>query len=511
MLSFTRKFYLEIISLLIFILLFPLFQSINFIQNDEWVYYQNLDNFLKMNFTLHDKTAPTFYSIGFLAMGWSLLFGRDFVPKLTLIVSILCFYLLVKILELKFSFSKNTNILISLILFTNFLFNYSSIGFMTENYLVLFLLLSIFNFEKYEKYANIKYLHFSNLFSILAFFVKQSGIVFLAATFFHYLLKKDYKNSLIQFSYIILILISYFLFFPKTPEMYLKTFSTINFIDKYYITSLIIGILIYLSFFTLPLIFSTLKEFFFNNVKNIKVLFIILIISIGSYFTMNKFFKPSYLEFGEFPYFKNIFERTGYFPKNITGKKYQFMFNYDYYVIADFISKASVILLISYLFINYKKLINVYSISIGGFIVLMFFAPPFYDRYLVYALPLVILFMCSFVKDQFLLRILLILFVVYQGFLSYIFLNDYIITHNYIWSKSVELSNSISPNLIKATDSWGSLSGKSSTPIVYLFSFDSFEKNPDLKEEFLLVESRKIDFFGNIFIQPYIYLYKRIN
>lgn len=511
LLSFISKRYLEIICLILFLILVPITKSINFIQNDEWVYYQNLENFLKYDFRLLDKTAPSFYSVGFLATAWSIFFGRDTVPILTMLISILCFYLLVKIIELKFNFSKFTNILISLILFTNFLFNYSSIGFMTENYLVFFLLLSVLFFEKYEKFDSKKFLHISNIFSILAFFVKQSGIVFLVATFFYYVLRKQYRNSLIQLSYICTTLLFYFFFFPKTSEMTLKTFSTVNFVDKYYITSLVLGILIYLAFFTLPLIFTTLQQFFSDNYKNVKIVLLFLILSLATFFILNKFFKPAYLEFGEFPYFKNIFERTGYFPKNITGKKYQFMFNYDYYLFADFISKLSSIAFVAFLLISLKKIINVYSISIFGFIVLMFFAPPFYDRYLVYALPLLIIFICEFIKESHLFKALLGFFILYQGFLSYVFFYDYILTHIYIWNRSVELSKTINPNLIKATHSWGSLSGKSSTPIIYLFSFDSFQKNPNLTNEFKLVESKIIDFPGNIFIEPYIYLYKRID
>ena len=170
MLRFLKNYYLEFVSLFILLALFPAYRLINFMQNDDWVYYQNISNLLSGNFLLHPKTAPSFYTISFGAGFWSLLFGIKSLPILTLIISIANFYVFVKILELKFSFSKITNLLISGILLTNFIHDYSSIGFMTENYLIFFLLLSILYFEKSEKLSQVKYLHLSNLFSIFTFF-----------------------------------------------------------------------------------------------------------------------------------------------------------------------------------------------------------------------------------------------------------------------------------------------------------------------------------------------------
>jgi hypothetical protein len=190
-----KKYFLEVVIISLLTLMIPLYLLVNFMQNDDWVYYQNIQNFLFGNFYLIPKTAPTFYTIGFLATIWSFIFGVTFLPFLTLIISVGNFYIFTKILETKFKLSKFSNIFISLLLLTNFLHSYSSIGFMTENYLIFFLLLSILCFEKFQKFQNLRYLHLSNLFSVLTFFVKQSGLIFICATAVYFLIKKDFMFS----------------------------------------------------------------------------------------------------------------------------------------------------------------------------------------------------------------------------------------------------------------------------------------------------------------------------
>ena len=289
MLRFLKNYYVEFACLFILLALFPAYRLINFMQNDDWVYYQNISNLLSGNFYLHPKTAPSFYTISFVAGFWSLLFGIKSLPILTLIISIANFYVFTKILELKFSFSKITNLLISGILLTNFIHAYSSIGFMTENYLIFFLLLSILYFEKSEKLSQIKYLHLSNLFSILTFFVKQSGIIFICASVVYFAIKKDFQKLKIQIYYLVSLVTFYVLFFPKTLEMEKKNFILSRFYDEGYIYSLVYGILIYLAFFTLPLIFLNLKTFILENYKNLKFLLVFIFLLLALYFGLISF------------------------------------------------------------------------------------------------------------------------------------------------------------------------------------------------------------------------------
>ena len=108
-------------------------------QNDDWVYYDNVDNFIKGNFLLSQLTAPTFYLQGLIAAAYSKIFGLDNLPRLTLIFSIGNFFIFAKILKKVGNLKFLNSTLISLIFFFNPLHFYSLLGFMTEIYFMFFL------------------------------------------------------------------------------------------------------------------------------------------------------------------------------------------------------------------------------------------------------------------------------------------------------------------------------------------------------------------------------------
>lgn len=507
--AFFSKFYTEIIGFCILIVALPYYLNVNFMQNDDWAYYQNIQNFLSGNFYLIPKTAPTFYSIGFLATIWSVIFGIKSLPILTLLISVFNFYIFTKILEIKFQFTKYSNIAISLLLLTNFLHSYSSIGFMTENYLIFFLLLSILFFEKFIKTDEIKNLHLSNLFSILTFFVKQSGLIFICATAVYFLIKKDFKKLKIQIAYISSISLFYFLIFPKTSEMVKKNFVLDNLSRPDYMYSLIYGILIYLAFFTLPLIWSFITKYTIENRYNYKKIILVLIFVVMTYLYSNNSFKPENLALQEFPYFENVIERTGFLPRTLTGTKYQFKYNFVYFQYSDLISKISVATIFIILIFNFKKIVNVYSISIFGFMFLMIFAYTFYDRYILYALPMAILLLAGFYTERFYSKFLLGIFLIYQIYFSYFLVRDFIETHNFVWSKSKEISRIVDPIKLYSSVAWTNTYGRDKIDPSHIFTYDSFKKNPDLTENYNLIEVFKVEFKGNLFIEPAIYLYER--
>jgi len=502
------RYYSEIVTALILLITIPFYLKVNFMQNDDWAYYQNIQNFLSGNFYLIPKTAPTFYTIGVLGTLWSSIFGITLLPLLTLIISVANFYIFIKILETKFKLSKFANIFISLILLTNFLHSYSSIGFMTENYLVFFLLLSILYFEKFQLSQNHKDLHLSNLFSVLTFFVKQSGLIFICATAIYFLIKKDFQKFKIQIAYLASISLFYFFIFPKTSEMVKKNFVLDNLSRPDYMFSLVYGILIYLAFFTLPLIWNFISEFAIQNKKNYQKLILTCVLVISAYFYFNNSFKPENLAWQEFPYFENVIERTGFLPRTITGTKYQFKFNFDYYKYSDLISKVSVAFVFVLLILNFKRIINVYSISIFGFMFLMIFAYPFFDRYILYVLPLAILLLADFYKDKLSGKIMLGIFVLYQSYFSYFLVRDFIQTHNFVWSRSEMISYENNPFDMWSSGAWTNTYGRNRDTPKYIFTYDSLKKNPDYSENYNLIETYKVEFRGNLFIEPAVYLYK---
>src|SRR3990167_6132493 len=154
-----------IIYILIFSLLFPVAKGINYVSNDEWVYYGLVNSFARRNFTLDSYIGATFYLMGFMAVLFSKGFGVQNIPVLTLMVSIS-----------------------SLFVF-NPIFVYSMWGFMTENYFLLFFLISLyFYLASYKHFLSggskegFMYLNFGNLFSILGYFVRQTSLLTILAT-----------------------------------------------------------------------------------------------------------------------------------------------------------------------------------------------------------------------------------------------------------------------------------------------------------------------------------------
>lgn len=504
--NFLNRYIYETIFLLIFVIFLPLFSNINFYQNDDWNRNSTLERFMKYDFSLLDVTATTFYSQGFMGFFWSQIFGTKKIPILTLLITIINSLILFKILEKSTNLKRFTFFLLSLLLLFNPLNAYSSIGFMTENYLMFYFLFSIYFFISYQKNHQIRDFIVSNIFSFLAFYAKQNAVILPLAMTFYFLIKKRFREFFYQLSFTLFTVFSYLLFFPRTSEMKEKDSQFVNLFNFDYNFTLVYGILIYLSFFVLPLIFiliyQKIKE------KNYFQIAGISLISIFLFIVLNHNFKPGLISWEEFPYFENTFERTGFLPRTLDGTKYQFKFNYDLYFYIDIVSKVGVCFLISFFLFNLKKIDLFYILTFIGGIGILFFVAEFYDRYILILVPIIILLVSKFLKESFLLNITLIIYVLLFSFFSYFLTTDFILTHNYVWSKSEELSKQgVLRENIYSCGAWRRLYKNQKSD--YLFSYDSFSKNPSLKESYDLVEVKNIEFIGNLFIDPRVFLYKR--
>lgn len=501
------KYIAEIVSIFLFLALIPLYSYINFYQNDDWNRNTTVIRFLAGDFSLLQVTATTFYSQGFLGMVWSYFFNVSNLPFLTLLISVLNFYLLWKILQnLNFS-GEFSRFLISLLFFTNPLHAYSSIGFMTENYVIFYLLLGIYFYFK-------NHIYLSAIFGLAAFFSKQNALIFLVGFCAFFLLKNKIKELKIFSFFTFFSLIFYYFIFPRTNEMKDKDFNFYNLTNFDYVFSLTYGIMIYLTFFTLPLIIYYIWEYL--KEKNVKIIFITLLCSVGLFVLLNHLFKPGVISWQEFPYFENVFERTGFLPRTIDGTKYQFKFNYDLYYYIDVISKINLSIFLSVFiikFINFNQnkssFINFNLFILDINFLLMIFVSVFFDRYILLFLPFFILYLIGEIKSLKYLNLILLPFVLFQSYFSYFLTSDFIYTHNYIWTKSSQLvlSNNIEKNKIDATGAWNR-SFKTINP-VYVFSYDSPKVNKDYKDNYILLETKEINFKGNLFINPKVYLYKK--
>ncbi len=503
----------EWVSLVLFLSFFSLISKVNFMQNDDWNRTTSVVKFLSGDFSLLPRTATTFYVQGLLGFVFSLIFGWKNLPFLTLALSVLNFYIFAKILHDYFSLGKIKSILISLLLFFTPLHMYSAIGFMTENYTMFFMLLAIYFFLKYEKDSKLSDFHLFNISGLLAFFTKQNGIIFNVAAIFYFLFKKRFKEALAQTAFVIAVIGYYFLLFPRTEEMRSKGFIIENFSDPKYAYSLMYGILLVTVSFVLPFIVYFVSSTIFSRKKIfLKTLFIFGFAAL-LFFFLNKYFSPGKISWEEYPYFENTFERTGFFPRSILGTKYHFKWNYDIYRYWDLSSKILLAFLLPCLIFYRKKIVNIYSISILGYLVLMVFTKIFYDRYILSLVPLSILFILHLkpveerLKNVFLIT--LVPFVVFSSILSVQMATDFIISNNYVWSRSENLvEEGISPNKVRATMAWSQVYKTLGEPD-FFFSFSSPETEPDYLIDHNFFEEKGLGFKGSIFVDPAVYLYKR--
>lgn len=487
-------------------------------QNDDWNRITSVARFMRRDFSLLPVTATTFYTQGILGTLFSFVFGIKALPYLTLLVSTANLLLLSITLYSFFNLNRINSLLISMIVFFNPLHIYSAIGFMTENYTLFFVLLSLYFFLSFEKSKNTGSIILSNIFGILAFLCKQNGIVLYAATIPYLLTRRRYQLVLYQVISLFFIIGSYYLLFPQTPEMKSKSFAFEHLIDAPYAYSLMYGIIIVLTSFLMPLVLvsihnaiSTRTSSLSISKKTLPVLFL-MTASILLFFGLNKFFQPGKISWQEYPYFENTFERTGFLPRTVQGTKYQFAWNYDLYRYWDTAAKLlCAVVLASLLFLR-KKAFNLFSIYMVGYMLLMVCTETFFDRYILIILPFAMLFFIySFdIKNSRILTAVVLPFVFFLAFFSIQLAYDFVYAHNYIWTKSEFLvTKGIPPLSIYSSGAWRRLNKdyQQQPEYLYLFSFDSPKVNKELGSTYNLIDTYKPDYKPNIFINPAVYLY----
>lgn len=507
------KFLVPIFCITLFFLLLPLALKIDFQQNDDWYYHNQVEKMKRLDFNLNPDIAPTFYLQGILGVLFSLVFSNSKLPVLTLLVSITNIYILALILKKYLIKSDLITLLIVCIFFVNPLNTYSMWGFMTENYFLFFILLGLYSFLGSEK--NNTQLLRTNLLFLLSVFVRQVGLVFYVASSIYFFLTNKYKEFLTQLAWFLGVFTLYEVFFPKTNEMVSKGLQLNHLLDFNYVFTVFYGSLIYACAFTSPLIIFLLFNFIHKNMINYKKLLLFVVLAVGTYLLFEGVFNPETISWGEFPYFENTFERTGLFPRDIQGTKYQFKGIYDFYHDLELFSKAIAAAFLSFLIIEQGKLRQRKTLFFCGsmliYLVVGIFAETFFDRYLVPFILLFLLFIVSLLKNKGpnrpLFAAVVLPYIAIFAFIFYTFSVDFILVESYVWNKSKALSNSVSANKILSTSSWNEKYGVSAE-FIYLFSYDSFSVNPELRERFELIESYTPDYPINIHSSPAIYLYR---
>ena len=169
----------------------------NYPVNDDWVFVRQIEAFNQGILKLNAELDPSFLSQGFLGFIWSKFFGSGFVSLqiLTILITLLGLWGFIKILK-HFKLNKKLIVVSSLLYIFNPLVFTSAFSFMTDNYLLTFMILAIYFFLKYEKTSLYTDIIFASAFTLVAALVRQVGVfvglAFVAGFLFEkYILKKS--------------------------------------------------------------------------------------------------------------------------------------------------------------------------------------------------------------------------------------------------------------------------------------------------------------------------------
>lgn len=499
-----------IVIAIVFAVSYPLVSKINFSQNDDFYYYSAVKSFMSGNFVLPEKMAPTFYIQDMMGVVFSGVFGIDKLPFLTLLVSLSCVFVFFKILGSFFQLGKIKSAIFAFLLFFNPLFQYSTYGFMTENYLILFLLLSYYFWYSYLQTPKKSRLILCDVFIVLGFFIRQVMLVVPIAVMVYFLIQKKYKEALAQFSVFALLVIFYYFIFPQTVEMQKKALQFHHILEPNYAFAVIYGILLYLSAFLWPLLFPNILKIFKLGWRKI---ILWLGISFLLFILLNSLYQPMSVSWGEFPFFENVFERTGFLPRDLNGTKYFFRGNFDLYRYWESLAKTVLSGFLASLFFTplIKRFIkdpHFYLIIV--YCGLMLVTYTFYDRYILFLIPSAALLLLpdfALIKKH-LLWVAALFFSVFLMYFTYFLANDYVRGLNLVWTSACELqSQGIPASKIYANRAWNTPNNSLANSSDYIFSYDSPEIKPDTLTEYKLIKEIKVDFPLNPYINSKIYLY----
>ena len=510
--------------LTILILLFYFSSKIDYLQNDEYAHFSQVQAFMSGNFNLKSYMLPTFYVQGLVGALFAYFFGIEHLAVLTLIFSLGCFVIfqliLVKIINL--SFFKS--FMFSMFLILNPLYIYSTFGFMTEIYYLFFFLLTLLLFYRYEKNLNVKHLLLADFTCVLGFFVRQISVLFFAVSAIYFLVNKRYKEAVYQVLIFLCVMGYYALLFPKSEMMKSTGLLSPDIFDLQRAVSVFWAILIYVAVFLLGLVGSmVLQKDTLSRVKKVGALGTVIGVALILFLT----FKPaeithtSYLlgsniqtSYGsaEFPYFGNIFGREGFYPDNLEGVKYHYTGYFDLFKYLELAGIFGAFVIVVWTVLNFKKLFHNFEfLFICVYMLSLMAIPKIYDRYLITLIPLFLILFARYIVNLNKIKVaLLSVNLLFLLFLGYQYTSDFYLVNKYVWEKSNNLVlDGVVPGQIKAGHSWTKLYPNESKEWKYYIGYSGVEKQIGT-DGFRLLDKHKIGFPFSLYIDPYVYLYERV-
>ncbi len=510
----TQLLIILLVTAVLFAILFPISSRINFYQNDDWIYYRTVKDFMHGYFIINGYIETSFYTQGFLGLGFAKLFGLQHLPVLTLIFSVLNFGIFTLILN-KFYVKKTLDaILIGLIFFLSPLHIYATLGFMTDNYFLFFALVAIYLMEEFLHTKKQIYLIPFFVVILLGFFVRQLEIAVPVTLVAYLFITKEFKQALKVGIPTAILLIYYFFFYGKTEAMAQnQNFVISNLLDFQYTFDTIYVSLFYAVCFILPI---TIFLPFYNREKLKRPVYIVLFIAavIGVYFAITFFYKPTRFYMPEMFYLKNTVTKTGFFTSESLGKHATIIGDNTLYFYWRLITNITLAITIVCLLLTKKKLLNYYTVFGVLYIGLMCVMQDLYDRYFLILIPVIILAIIN-ASSQFKLnwwiRTVFIVFIATMTFYLYNISMDFLLTNNSVWQKSNDLvvTTNVKPTLIGAGSGWQRTYFNPTARYKYVFMFKSLPETPSMQITFQPYDSYNIWYPFDFYSSHNIYVYKR--
>lgn len=516
MFKVIKNYRLELgLSILFLAIYLPISLKVDFYQNDDWYYYKTVEKFLVGEFKMLNDIGTSFYAQGFLASIFALLFGLKAIPFLTLFVS--TFDVLLFLLILKVNKVKTSLVIISYLIFISFpVFSYSVLGFMTENYILFTVLVSILFFNLFLTQKKNYYFIISLFFVIVGFLIKQNVFVLFINYSIFLGIAKDYKRSSISAFLFVLVYLFYLFLFPQTIYMKgmrlsLLPLTPTNIVFFGYTT------LAYILVISLPLFaYFNFKFRIFHDKK-----FIYKVLLLTGLFICFYFLYSLYSQFKLYPYFGNTFAHLGYLYGSIDGDKPVGRGMSRLFIFYTGLAPYLISFFLTFVILNVQKILK-NKLSLFYFLGFVLFHGAslvllkYFDRYLAIPFVLFLLSLVNLVKDVKISKIVAFFtfpFLLINLYITILFSWDFVLTNSYVWGQSEKLvkEKKVLPEDIYGNGAWiEKYHNKSISVSKYIFFYSPILSD-EYKDNYNLVDTKEIKELNPFFEKVMIYTFKRNN
>lgn len=392
----------------------------NFPLNDDWVHGHTVQSLLyehKLDF--YEFTGPILIAQTFYGFIISLItgFSYNFLRLSSLFFSILSVIILYLILE-KNKVDKKINLFACLMFLFNPILINTSFTFLTDVPFLFFYLFALWQFEKYFDKSRELNLGLGFLSTLIAFFIRQNGILFLGSLCLFFLLsykKIKFKKDFLILTFVtsLLIVIGYILFKNyiniSEGQTHLLEKNLLENIGRWLFYSIQ-----YLGLFSLPLLIIYQKKLFAKKKIFLFLLFFIIL------FGLNKTIGAN------FPYIQNIINDYGLGPNTevLMGIP-AIVFTATLKIIVNLGASLGGALLLLFFILNFKKIwSNIFlkfifiNFILQLMLILVFIS---FDRYYLLLLPLIFILITATEPEMFVTKknfILPIIFLLFFAFFS---------------------------------------------------------------------------------------------